>query len=260
MTYGGGLWRTWFDRDLSLAGKVVVKDGERLSAKYWNAARPLMKVPSLAIHLDRSEEFKPNKEVHLKPVLTMGIVNELFGSEVAALSEDHFQLEDRHMNTLTSLMAADLNVRREDIIDFELNCYDSQPSCLVGLHEEFVSSPRLDNLASSLCSLDALVQRSKVPLEQRDTAEVDMIMLFDHEEIGSQSAQGADSNMAVEITQRVFGALTPFDQEKYFQAIHRSFLLSADMAHAVHPNYSEKHQPQHQPKIHEGIVLKINAN
>ena len=97
-------------------------------------------------------------------------------------------------------MAKDLQVPRDSIIDFELNAYDSQPSCLVGLHDEFVSSPRLDNLASSLCSLDALIQRSKVPMAERDHSEIDMIMLFDHEEVGSQSAQGADSNMAVEIT------------------------------------------------------------
>ena len=115
------------------------------------------------------------------------------------------------MGSLTQLMANDLQINRDQIIDFELSCYDSQPAGLFGLHDEFVSSPRLDNLASSLCSLDALVQRSKIPLEQRDNAEVDMIMLFDHEEIGSSSAQGADSNMAVEITQRVFGGLTPFD-------------------------------------------------
>lgn len=79
-------------------------------------------------------------------------------------------------------------------------------------------------------------------MTERDHSEIDMIMLFDHEEVGSQSAQGADSNMAVEITQRIFGAFGPFDQERYYQAIHKSFLLSADMAHAVHPNYSEKHQ------------------
>lgn len=97
-------------------------------------------------------------------------------------------------------------------------------------------------------------------MAERDHSEIDMIMLFDHEEVGSQSAQGADSNMAVEITQRIFGAFGPFDQERYYQAIHKSFLLSADMAHAVHPNYSEKHQGQHMPKIQEGIVLKINAN
>ena len=82
-------------------------------------------------------------------------------------------------------MANDLSINRDQIIDFELNCYDSQPSCLVGLHEEFVSSPRLDNMASSLCALDALILRSKIPVEQRENAEIDMIMLFDHEEIGS---------------------------------------------------------------------------
>ena len=90
-----------------------------------------------------------------------------------------------------------------------MTCYDAHPSCLVGVHNEFVSSPRLDNMASSLCSLDAMIQRPKIPLEQRDNAEVEMIMLFDHEEVGSQSAQGADSNMVVESTQRIFNGLSP---------------------------------------------------
>lgn len=200
MTYGGGLWRTWFDRDLSLAGKVIVKQGDTLLSKYWAAGRPLMKVASLAIHLDRSEEFKPNKETHLKPVLTTGIVNSLFGEGVEKIDDDKFQLDSRHMNTLTDLIANDLEVPRDSIIDFELNVHDAQPSCLVGLHNEFVSSPRLDNLASSLCSLDALIEHAKGPTERRNHSEIDMIMLFDHEEIGSASAQGADSNMAVEIT------------------------------------------------------------
>ena len=92
-----------------------------------------MKVPSLAIHLDRSEEFKPNKETHLKPVLATNIVNNLFGADVSQIAEDTFALEERHLSTLTQLMATDLEVQRDAIIDFELNCYDSQPSCLVGL-------------------------------------------------------------------------------------------------------------------------------
>ena len=85
-------------------------------------------------------------------------------------------------------MANDLEVQRDQIIDFELSCYDAQPSSLFGLHDEFVSSPRLDNLASSLCAMDALIQRSKIPIAERDNSEIDMIMLFDHEEVGSQSA------------------------------------------------------------------------
>ena len=117
----------------------------------------MMKVPSLAIHLDRAEEFKPNKETHLKPVLATNIVNTLFGADVNQISDDTFALEERHLGQLTQLMANDLGIQRDAIIDFELICYDSQPSCLVGLHQEFVSSPRLDNLASSLCSLDALI-------------------------------------------------------------------------------------------------------
>ena len=207
MTYGGGLWRTWFDRDLSLAGKVIVQDGDTLQSKYWNAGRALLKVPSLAIHLDRSDEFKPNKETHLKPILATGVVNQLFGTDVEKLEDDKFQLDDRHLNTMTDLMATDLEVQRDSIIDFELTLYDTQPACLFGLHDEFVSSPRLDNLASSLCALDAIIEHSKAEAARRDHSEIDMIMLFDHEEVGSQSAQGADSNMAVEITQRIFEGL-----------------------------------------------------
>ena len=159
MTYGGGLWRTWFDRDLSLAGKVIVKQGNQLKPKYWNAGRPLCKVPSLAIHLDRgsNEEFKFNKETNLKPILSTCIVNDLFGEDVERIADDVFNLEERHLSNLTQMMANDLQVQRDEIIDFELCCYDAQPSCLIGLHEEFVSSPRLDNMASSLCSLDALI-------------------------------------------------------------------------------------------------------
>lgn len=133
------------------------------------------------------------------------------------------------------------------------------PPAITGLHQEFVSSPRLDNLASSLCSLDSLIQHSKEGAKDND--EVSMIMLFDHEEIGSTSAQGADSNMVVEATERIMAAVKPdTSKEDYYRAIRKSYLISADMAHAVHPNYSEKHQGQHQPKIHEGIVIKINAN
>ena len=136
---------------------------------------------------------------------------------------------------------------------------DTQPAQLVGLHKEFVSSPRLDNLGSSLVALDAIINNPA----SHDNAEVNMIMLFDHEEVGSQSAQGADSNMAVEATTRIFEAVAPAGASKqsdYYRAIRQSFLISADMAHALHPNYQEKHQGSHAPKVHSGIVLKTNAN
>lgn len=133
------------------------------------------------------------------------------------------------------------------------------PPAITGLHQEFVASPRLDNLASSLCSLDSIISHHKEGA--KDNNEVSMIMLFDHEEIGSTSAQGADSNMVVEATERIMAAVkADSTKEDYYRAIRKSYLISADMAHAIHPNYSEKHQPQHHPKIHEGIVIKINAN
>ena len=261
MTYGGGLWRTWFDRDLTLAGKVVIKseDGSKLESKLWACQHALMKVPNLAIHLDRQEEFCPNKETHLKPILAMGIIDQIFGESVTKLEDDKFKLDEKHFSTLTNLIATDLNIDRSRIIDFELNICDTQPPALFGIHQEFVSSPRLDNLGSSLVALDSLIDHSKVDMKVRDNAEIEMILLFDHEEIGSQSAQGADSNMAAEITQRIFENYGG-PSEDYYRAIHRSYLLSADMAHAVHPNYSAKHHSQHMPTIHGGIVIKINAN
>jgi aspartyl aminopeptidase len=152
-----------------------------------------------------------------------------------------------------------LGVSAEEIVDFELTAYDHHPPAITGFHREFVSSPRLDNLASSICSLDSLIDYSKTG--NLDNNEVAMIMLFDHEEIGSMSAQGADSNMLVEATERISNSVNASaTKEDYYRSIKKSFFISADMAHAVHPNYSEKHQTSHFPKIHDGIVLKFNAN
>jgi aspartyl aminopeptidase len=233
--YGGGLWHTWFDRDLSLAGKIVLKDPSTgaLSTKYWRCKEAILKVPNLAIHLtDRSGNFEPNKEAHTKPVLATSVIDQLFGG--SPVEGDSYQCEDKHFRSLLTRIGADLGVDPHTISDFELNVVDTQPAGLVGLHKEFVSSPRLDNLASSLVALDAILETTK-----DETAEVNMIMLFDHEEVGSQSAQGADSNLAVEATQRIFEALTPAPakQSDYFRAIRQSFLVSADMAHGLHPNY-----------------------
>ena len=137
------------------------------------------------------------------------------------------------------MIAADLQVESDLILDFELNVIDTQPAQLIGMHEEFVSGPRLDNLASSLIALDALIDSKQPHLDSG----VSMVMLFDHEEVGSQSAQGADSNMAAEVTQRIHESLDGGGMSEYYRAIRRSFMISADMAHGLHPNYSEKHHP-----------------
>jgi len=150
-------------------------------------------------------------------------------------------------------------VNTNEIVDFELCLYDFQQPAITGFHNEFVSSPRLDNMASSLSSLDAIIDYHKTG--SKDNAEVSMCMLFDHEEVGSKSAQGADSNMVTEVTERITECLNPkLSKENYYRIIRNSFFISADMAHAVHPNYSEKHQTAHMPQMQKGIVLKINAN
>ena len=158
MLYGGGLWRTWFDRDLNIAGKVIVKsiDGTKLESRYWNANRPLLKIPNLAIHLCR-EEQPLSKETETKPIFASSVADSLFSGGVEAISEDKFRIDEKHFSTFTELIAKDLGIVRDQIVDFELNICDAQPAQLVGMHEEFVSSPRLDNLASSLCALDALI-------------------------------------------------------------------------------------------------------
>lgn len=189
MTYGGGLWRTWFDRDLTLAGKVVIQNEEgKLESRLWSCAHALLKIPHLAIHLDREESFNPNKETHLKPILASGIVDQIFGENVKKIEDDKFQLDEKHFGTLTTLIANDLKVERDRIIDFELSVADVQPPGLWGLHQEFISSPRLDNLGSSFVALDSIIDHSKIDIKQREHSEIDMILLFDHEEIGSQSA------------------------------------------------------------------------
>ncbi len=188
MLYGGGLWRTWFDRDLTIAGKIIVKVDQKLESRYWHAKRPLLKLPNLAIHLAR-EETAIQKETEMKPVIAMSVVENLFKGGIESIADDKFKVDEKHFSTLTDLMARDLGIARENIVDFELNICDSQPAQLVGMHDEFVSSPRLDNLGSSLCALEALIKHSKLDVQSnRKHAEVDMIMLFDHEEVGSASA------------------------------------------------------------------------
>jgi aspartyl aminopeptidase len=131
----------------------------------------------------------------------------------------------------------------------------------MGIHNEFLSAPRLDNLASSFVSLDALIDH-KNDAAQTDNADISMLMLFDHEEIGSTSAQGANSNLLSETTHRLFHILKQPDhtEEDYYRSIHKSLMVSADMAHAIHPNYPGKHQSSHSPMINYGIVFKTNAN
>lgn len=201
-----------------------------------------MNVPSLCVHLDRDSKFEYNKESHLKPILATNVIDQLMGEGIKAFEDrdDVYNIEQKHFTTFLDRIASDLGININQIIDFELSAYDAHRPAIFGLHNEFVASPRLDNLASSLCSLDSIVDYTKNG--DLDNAECSMIMLFDHEEVGSKSATGADSEIVSEIMERILAGTKPdTTREDLFRTVKKSFFISADMAHAVHPNYSEKH-------------------
>ncbi|KAJ8523458.1 hypothetical protein ONZ45_g53 [Pleurotus djamor] len=261
-TYGGGIWHSWFDRDLSIAGRVVVtdKDGQYVP-KLIKIERPILRVPSLAIHLDRNSaaDFKFNVESEFVPIL--GLISAQLNASAAGSEESKkpetkpaSSIEDYHHPALLSLLSQELSVAPEKIHDFELQLYDTQPSTLGGINNEFIFSPRMDNLVSSFCAVEALAGHASDLNFPTLQGNVNCIALFNHEEIGSVSTSGAESNLVPSLISR----LSP-TSETYSQSIARSFLISADMGHALHPNYTSKHEDNHKPEMNNGIVIKTNA-
>lgn len=233
--YGGVLLNSWLDRDLGLAGRVLIK-GERggIESQLVRLDRPVLRVPQLAIHLDREVNDKGlilNRQDHLAPVLGLA------GAGAGA-------------GSLGRLVADAAGVAADRVVGHELMLFDLVPPVLGGQGGEFIFSARLDNLASCHAAISAIA-----PLGRRGAeAAISVIALFDHEEIGSATAAGAGSA----VLPRVLERLVP-DRETFHQACARSTCVSADMAHAVHPSYASRHEPRHKPLINGGPVIKTNA-
>ena len=243
--YGGGQWCTWFDRDLKIAGRVVLRDGRgALQHSLVHVNRPLLRIPTLAIHLNRGlneNGFKFNLETEMVPIIASSLSQRDTSS---------------HSAVITTL-AEQLQTSPEDIVDYDLVLADCQPSSLGGSQREFIFAPRLDNLLMSYLSLHALLETdSSLPSEEG----VRMCVLFDNEEVGSTSYAGANSDFIGRAIERVAHALDPSNSESGHVAFRNSFLLSADMAHAVHPNFASKHVSDCKPRLQGGLVLKANAN
>jgi aspartyl aminopeptidase len=230
--YGGALLNPWFDRDLSIAGRVsFAGQGGAVQTALVDFRRPIAVIPSLAIHLDReaNSSRSVNAQTQMAPILGLA-------------GEEEWDLR----SLLTAELAAGgLSVGA--ILDFELCCYDTQAPALVGLQEEFIASARLDNLLSCYVGMQALFGAAGSPWS--------LLVCNDHEEVGSQSASGAQGPMLRDF----LGSLLPRSTDLP-RLMDRSMMISADNAHGVHPNYRDRHDPQHGPRLNGGPVIKVNAS
>jgi aspartyl aminopeptidase len=239
--YGGVLLHTWLDRDLSLAGRVLVA-GEA-EPRLLRLDRPVARIPNLAIHLNRDVTEKGliiNKQTQLPPVI---------GLEAPA--------KDGQKPSATwfrELVAAELGVAEGAVEGYDLMFHDVVPSTESGFASEFINAPRLDNLGSSHAALEALRAAAATACPATRG-----IALYDNEEVGSESAEGAASPFLAAVLERIT-LLSGGSREDLHRALARSHFVSADMAHAVHPHFADRHEPQHMPRLNAGPVLKINSN
>ena len=247
--YGGVLLNPWFDRDLSIAGRVIyrAKDSGKLGRALIDFETPVAMIPSLAIHLDREANTgrTVNPQTDIQPIL--------FEVEKNTSSEN--KLRD-----FREILARQLARQREglgpvDVLDYELSLYDTQAPAQIGLYGDFLAAARLDNLLSCFCGLKALLSRVESAKDGNVPPATCMLICTDHEEVGSASACGAQGPMLENTLERLF----PETQQR-LRGLSQSLLISADNAHGVHPNYATRHDGNHVPLLNHGPVLKINAN
>lgn len=236
--YGGAIRNTWLDRPLSLAGRVVLRgtDPYRPETVYYDAARPLLTIPNLAVHINR----KVNEGVELKGQTDM---LPLFGLASGKWKDPQYFLD---------FLADELHREKSDILDFDLYVYNAEEGMLLGAEEEFFSCPRLDNQTSCFALLHALIHGEC-------SSGINVIALYDNEEIGSRSKQGADSALLTMLLEKIYAALG-LDRTALNEAVLRSFLFSVDVAHALHPNHPEKYDPVNYSLMNDGVVFKISIS
>jgi len=233
--YGGALLNPWFDRDLSLAGRVnYLDEDDELCSTLVNFEEPVAVIPSLAIHLDReaNNSRSINAQTDIPPVLLKLPTSE---------SENKPSFKDILLQKIKDDTGA------IEVLDYELSFYDVQEPAYVGLHQDFIASARLDNLLSCYTALMAMTETSNPGSK--------LIVCNDHEEVGSASASGAQGTFLKFVLERIAGS-----HENYMRMVDQSMMVSADNAHAMHPNFADKHDENHGPEINQGPVIKINAN
>lgn len=242
--YGGPIMSTWFDRPLTLAGRVIVRGEDVMQPEtlLLHIKRPLLQISNLAIHFNRqvNDGVALSKQKDVLPLLGQ-ITNQLEAGNL---------LMNVILEELNSTIA-DRQFCAKDVLDFDLYLADATPACTFGVHNEFISSGRLDDLSMCYAGLEALIAS-----DTTDTTQV--LALFDNEETGSQTKQGAGSPFLAYMLKRIAMTQT-HTEEAYYQAVERAFMISADNAHAWHPNYPEKYDPTNHPMLGGGPVIKFNA-
>lgn len=236
--YGGPILNTWMDRPLSIAGRISLRSKNPFSPgiKLVNIKRPVLVIPNLAIHMNRkiNEGFELNRQKDILPLL--------------AMINDNLEREDFLLRMVGEAAGADI----KDIVDFDLFLYEYEKGSILGAKDEFISCGRLDDLSMVHAGIKALI-------DTNPAGPVNMMVCFDNEEVGSNTRQGADSPMLRTMLERIVLSLGG-DREDFFRALYRSFIISADNAHALHPNVPEKSDPVNKPFINGGPAVKISAN
>lgn len=230
--YGGPILNTWFDRPLSIAGRVFLKGKETYSpiVKLINFDKNLLTIPNLAIHMSRDEGSNGiNPQIHTLPVLSSCV--------------DNFNIEN--------LISKEFGINENEILSYDLFLYSREKAGISGLNDEFINSGKIDNLGMVHASLSAF-------LKARESDYIQIFAAFDNEEIGSATMQGADSAMFKDVLKKISLSLN-FTEQEFISSLYNSFMISADQAHSVHPNYSEKADPTNQPVINKGPVIKESA-
>ena len=239
--YGSALLNSWLDRDLGVSGRVSLRDGDRPTTQLLRVDRPLLRIPQLAIHLDRGvneQGVKLNPQQHLTPLWSLGPPDE---------------------GEFRRFLAKELGTTEDAVLAWDVMAHDLAPGAVLGLDDEFVSSPRIDNLASCHAATRALIDQIDIEDWSGDAPGIPVISLFDHEEIGSQSATGADGTFLTTVLERIC-ADAEVDRNGFHRSLATSMCVSADGAHATHPNYPERHDSTHPILVNGGPVLKVNAN
>ena len=239
--YGGLILNSWLDRDLGLAGRVAVRTADGVTTRLFHDRQPLLRVAQLAIHLDRSQNdgLSLNKQQHMEPLWGVG----------------------DEPGDITGYLAEQVGVDREDVLSSDVMTHPVAPSARIGRRRELIAAPRLDNLATSYAGTRALVDAVEGAASggSAGLSQVPVLVLFDHEEIGSTSERGAMSTLLPSVLERIVTA-GGGSRDDYWRALAATVIASGDMGHATHPNYADRHEPLHHIAVNAGPVLKVNTN